>query len=241
MDLKEEEILGDRIAEHWYYRAKANAMLRVSGDDLRHVADVGAGSGFFSRILLSRGADRATLIDPGYPEDRDETHEGKPLRFRRHGDASDASLVLMMDVLEHVEDDVGLAREYISSARPGTRFIITVPAFQWLWSGHDEFLEHFRRYDLRQISDVLTRAGLRVDGGRYLYGLLMPLVMASRLPQRLLGRKSEPKSQMREFGPVMNTAFAAVCAAEAVLPWNRAAGLTAMVWGTVPENRAEPA
>lgn len=234
MDLKEEEILGDRIAQHWYYRAKANAMMQVSGKDLHHVVDVGAGSGFFSRVLLSHGAGEATLIDPGYPEDRDELHEGKPLRFRRHGDASDASVVLMMDVLEHVEDDVGLAREYIASARPGTRFIITVPAFQWLWSGHDEFLEHYRRYDLAQITDVLTRAGLRVDGGRYVYGLLLPLVMASRLPGRLLGRKSEAKSQMREFGPVMNTLFGAVCAAEAVLPGNRVAGLTAMAWGTVP-------
>jgi hypothetical protein len=54
-----------------------------------------------------------------------------------------------MDVIEHVEDDVGLVREYANKVAPGTRFITTVPAFMWLWSGHDVFLEYFRRYTLR--------------------------------------------------------------------------------------------
>ena len=55
----------------------------------------------------------------------------------------------MMDVLEHVSDDVGLVREYAKRAKPGTRFVVSVPAFMWLWSGHDVFLEHHRRYTLR--------------------------------------------------------------------------------------------
>ena len=55
-------------------------------------------------------------------------------------------VILLMDVLEHVDDDVGLLRAYAEPARPGTRFIVSVPAFSWLWSAHDEFLEHRRRY-----------------------------------------------------------------------------------------------
>ena len=48
-----------------------------------------------------------------------------------------------------VEDDVGLMREYVDKVAPGTtRFIVTVLAFMWLWSGHDVFLEHVRRYTL---------------------------------------------------------------------------------------------
>jgi hypothetical protein len=72
-----------------------------------------------------------------------EERIGKPLLFRRSVDQSDADLVLLMDVIEHVEDDVGLVREYANKVAPGTRFITTVPAFMWLWSGHDVFLEHF--------------------------------------------------------------------------------------------------
>jgi hypothetical protein len=229
MDLKEEEILGPDIERHWYYRAKAKALARVVDARGAAVLDVGAGSGFFSRALLERGAAEATLVDPGYPADRDETHAGRPLRFRRAADASGASLILMMDVLEHVEDDAGLARQYVASARPGTRLVATVPAFQWLWSGHDVFLEHHRRYTLKQLSHVLENAGVSVTGGRYLYGLLLPLAAASRLAPG----SREPRSQMRRFGPAANALFSLVCDLEAAAPGNRLAGLTAMAWGTV--------
>ncbi|MET0272578.1 MAG: methyltransferase domain-containing protein, partial [Phenylobacterium sp.] len=145
MDLKEEALLGPGVGRHWYYRAKAQALLRVVEPAGAAVLDVGAGSGFFARRLLEAGASEATLVDPGYPADRNEIHAGKPLRFRRYASADGATLILMMDVLEHVDDDIGLARDYLASARPGTRLAVTVPAFQWLWSGHDVFLEHKRR------------------------------------------------------------------------------------------------
>jgi hypothetical protein len=54
----------------------------------------------------------STCVDPGYSADRDETVSGKPLSFRRHSDRSEADLVLMMDVIEHVENDIGLVEEY---------------------------------------------------------------------------------------------------------------------------------
>ena len=109
----------------------------------------------------------------------------------------------MMDVLEHVHDDTALAAEYIRSARPGTRVVVTVPAFTWMWSGHHDFLEHRRRYTLPGVQAVLRRAGLRLDGGRYLYGLLLPLAAATRLPgtvARRLGRAVAPSSQMHPAG-----------------------------------------
>ena len=55
MDLKEQEILGEGADAHWYYRAKSAAMLRMlRGGSVDEVLDVGAGSGFFSRVLLDR-------------------------------------------------------------------------------------------------------------------------------------------------------------------------------------------
>ena len=84
MDLKEEEILGDQVNTHWYYRAKVAALLRdLNGATRVEVLDIGAGSGFFSRQLLDAGAARATCVDTGYAQDRDETWHGKPIAFRR--------------------------------------------------------------------------------------------------------------------------------------------------------------
>ncbi len=236
MDLKEERILGDTIGEHWYYRAKLAAVLRMLERLApREVLDVGAGSGFFSRALLRgrREIGSATCVDPHYAEDRDDVVAGKPLRFRRRIDATAADLVLMMDVLEHVDDDLGLLRDYVEKAPRGARFLITVPAFQVLWSGHDVFLEHRCRYTLRRLEGVVRTAGLGLERGCYFYGALFPLAAASRLVGRL--RRGEPRSQLRRSGPIANALLWWACRAE--LPLfrnNRLAGLTAMVLAAKP-------
>ncbi|MBN9536787.1 MAG: methyltransferase domain-containing protein, partial [Alphaproteobacteria bacterium] len=139
MDLKEEDILGDAIDRHWYYRSKAAALRRaVSGLAPRRLLDIGAGSGFFSRHLLAATpAESALCVDIGYPADRDDQVAGKPVRFRRDTGPTDCDLVLMMDVLEHVDDDRSLVRHYAGKVPAGAHFLVTVPAFSFLWSGHD--------------------------------------------------------------------------------------------------------
>src|SRR5262245_9481758 len=136
MDLKELEILGGAQDTHWYYVSKARALLRAIGNRTpARVLDVGAGSGFFAKILLrDTTAAGAVCVDTGYTERRLEAYRGKPIAFTPSARTDDVDLVLMLDVLEHVDDDVALVQEYVSSARAGTRFIVSVPAFSWLWS-----------------------------------------------------------------------------------------------------------
>ena len=149
MDLKEEDILGSDIGRHWYYQSKAAALRRmVGGLRPQRLLDVGAGSGFFSRHLLANGAQSALCVDVGYERTWDETVGGKPVLYRRDCDATDCDLVLMMDVLEHVDNDAGLVSHYATKVPAGAHFLVTVPAFRFLWSGHDVFLEHKRRYTL---------------------------------------------------------------------------------------------
>ena len=61
----------------------------------------------------------------------------------------------MMDVLEHVDNDAGLVRHYATKVPSGAHFLVTVPAFRFLWSGHDVFLEHKRRYTLAEIEQTM--------------------------------------------------------------------------------------
>jgi len=238
MDIKEAGLIKGDIAHHWYYRAKLAALHRITRDlDPASLLDVGAGLGFYARAMLTGTTiAQATCVDSGYQDDHDETIADKKLMFRRQIDRSDADLVLMMDVLEHVPDDVGLVAEYAAKVRPGTHFVVTVPAFMWLWSGHDVFLEHYRRYTLRQIEHTLRAGGLRIERGCYFYGALLPLVAASRIGGRLLhGGRQAAGSQMRDHGAVMNALFGTVCRVE--LPFfraNRLAGLTALVRARKP-------
>ena len=229
MDLKEEDILGGAIGRHWYYRSKAAALRRaVAGLAPRRLLDIGAGSGFFSRHLLAATpAESALCVDIGYPADRDDQVAGKPVRFRRDTGPTDCDLVLMMDVLEHVDDDRSLVRHYAGKVPAGAHFLVTVPAFSFLWSGHDVFLEHKRRYRLPEIEAVLGDAGLEIVRGAYYFGLVFPLAAAVRLADR---NTTEPRSSLKKHGAFANGLLATLCAAELPLfPINRLAGLSAFV------------
>ena len=234
MDLKEEDILGDDIGRHWYYRFKAAALRRaVAHVQPRRLLDVGAGSGFFSRHLLAETpAESALCVDIGYPGDRDDSVAGKPVRYRRDTGPTDCDLVLMMDVLEHVDDDRGLARHYASKVPSGAHFLVTGPAFAFLWSGHDVFLEHKRRYRLPEIEAAMQAAGLKIVRGAYYFALVFPLAAAVRLADR---NTTEPRSSLKKHGALANGLLSALCAAELPLfPYNRLAGLSAFVLAKKP-------
>jgi SAM-dependent methyltransferase len=234
MDLKEEDILGADIGRHWYYRSKAAALRRaVSRLSPRHILDIGAGSGFFSRHLLAEGgAQSALCVDIGYTADRDDSVAGKPVLYRRDTGPTDCDLVLMMDVLEHVDDDRGLVRLYADKVPSGAHFLATVPAFRFLWSGHDVFLEHKRRYRLPEIEKTMTDAGLEVVHGAYYFGFIFPLAAAVRLATR---GDTSPKSSLSRQGAVTNGLLTLACMAELPLfPINRLAGLSAFVLAKKP-------
>jgi SAM-dependent methyltransferase len=237
VDLKEEEILGDQIYSHWYYRAKRAVLLReLRGRVPAEVLDIGAGSGYFSRILLEAGADRAVCVDSGYPEDRDDVWDGKPVSFRRSIQSCNADLVLAMDVMEHVADETFLMRPYIDLVKPGTRFIVSVPAFQFLWSEHDVFLEHHRRYTLRTLEKAVKACGVKVDWSHYYYAGVFPLAAGMRLLERIKsGRDRKPKSQLKRHGTLQNSILSAICSVERpLMRANRLFGLTAFAAGHKP-------
>ncbi len=239
MDLKEEEILGDKIGDHWYYQSKAKAMERaLDGLEVSTALDIGSGSGFFaSHLLQNSDIQQIDCVDTSYEADGEETFAGgKVLRQRR--DLNDAltgvDLAVLMDVCEHVEDDTGLLRATVERVAPGGHVFVTVPAFQWLWSGHDDFLGHVRRYTLPEVEALFERAGLVVDSGHYFFGLVFPAAAA----QRLVGRRStdqKPASKLKVYSPVLNGVLKGMSSMETfVQSWNRLGGLSVVVLGHRP-------
>lgn len=230
MDLREEEILGSNIGEHWYYQAKKAALMRyIQHLEPRVILDVGAGSGFFSRALLcSKTVQEAICVDTGYWSEHKELVSGKPIRFCSSCGKVDANLVLLMDVLEHVDDDAMLLQEYIGKVPGGACFLVTVPAFSFLWSGHDVYLGHKRRYTLSALERLVHNAGLKVERISYYYGLVFPLAVAIRYFNRLLrGANDLPRSHLKQHSALVNRFLAGVCAAELpLIDLNRLAGLT---------------
>lgn len=88
-----------------------------------------------------------------------------------------AGIALMLDVLEHCENDLAAASSVAASGLvdKNTLFFVSVPAFRRLFGAHDRSLGHYRRYSLPEISAVLEKSGFRIiDSGYFFFSLLMP-------------------------------------------------------------------
>ena len=71
-----------------------------------------------------------------------------------------ADIILAMDVLEHIKEDHAALKEWRNTLKPDGLLLITVPAFQHLWSSHDIFLGHYKRYNNKSLNDLANSAGL---------------------------------------------------------------------------------
>ncbi|APB98381.1 class I SAM-dependent methyltransferase [Polynucleobacter asymbioticus] len=234
MDLKEIDVLGSDINAHWYYKSKATAATRFLKNAPLRILDVGAGSGFFSRYLLrNTAAHNACCVDINYQTQWEELEGSKSIVFRKQIEASDANLVLIMDVLEHVEDDVGLLKLYAEKVSIGTDFLISVPAFDFLWSSHDEFLEHHRRYTIREVESLVQKSGLEVVQSSYYFGCVFPIAATLRLLERFKILPKKTGSQLVKHSFLVNSLLNFLCKIEMpFIKLNRTAGLTVFCLAT---------
>lgn len=181
------------IARLWVLRRLiASQVQLVPGSS---VVDVGCGDAFVVGELARAFPDTQFYgIDAAFtPVSAAERQQTLPPNVRLFHDldalpaVAPAALVLLMDVIEHIEDDHAFLtdlrrREFVGS---DTRLMVTVPAFQWLFSSHDVFLKHFRRYTNRQLQDRLQGAGLHVIEIGYFFATLLPLRILGVIAERV--------------------------------------------------------
>ena len=108
--------------------------------------------------------------------------------------------MLALDIVEHIEDDRQALSEIARVLRPDGVAVITVPAFPFLWSGHDEALYHKRRYTRATLERALADAGLSVRVGGFGQATIFPAAACVRLGRRWLarGKRARPGSDVRE-------------------------------------------
>lgn len=122
-------------------------------------------------------------------------------------------LVLLLDVLEHIENDCESMKAINSLLAPQGYVVLTVPAFPFLWSEHDEQHHHKRRYVSSNLEQVIREAGLRLVYLTYFNTWLFPMVAAVRLVRR----RSPSKQIARDMqlpGPFVNRVLQAVFSSE---------------------------
>ena len=177
---------------HPWERARQRLLVRVLRTNgllssTQTVLDVGSGDGWLAGNLMKLLSPDSTCTcwDSAYTEDSQKNG----LLMIKDRPAENYSLLLMLDVLEHIEDDKVFFEETVcSNLRGGGHILCSVPAFSRLFSQHDIRLGHYRRYDKHQLFKLIADAGLtRLRFGGAFVSLL-PLRLLAMLGQRLAGK-----------------------------------------------------
>lgn len=131
------------------------------------------------------------------------------------------NLVLMADILEHVDDDSGLLKfikQYVASEG---YLLITVPAYQFLWSEHDEALQHKRRYSYSQLAKQLHGAGFKINYASHFFASIFPLIVLYRFINKILNllkpRKTLPTTSYAGNSLFFNTILTLLFSVESFL------------------------
>lgn len=215
-----DRIVYDRMAAHdtthWWYRARREILsdyLSRYGDlpACARILEIGCGTGHNLPMLARFGDVDAIEIDSAAAQFAAE-RLGKPVGNAPLPELAGVErgaydLVAVLDVVEHVEDDVAALNALGSLLKPGGKILVTVPAHPWMWSAHDVVNHHHRRYSKRTLTDAMRKAGLGWRKLGYFNSLLFPAAVAARVAGKLTGKEDSDDSPPSK---PLNTAFEAV-------------------------------
>ncbi len=121
-------------------------------------------------------------------------------------------LVAALDVVEHLDDDAASLRALAAAIRPGGWLLVTVPAFGFLWSRHDEVHHHKRRYRKPDMLSPIREAGLTPCMASYFNTLLFPAVLMARYGKKLFHLDHNEDDRLP--GPMANRVLQSIFASE---------------------------
>ncbi len=228
---------------HWWWRAREEMLIELLAriappGGFGAILDVGCGDGlsfpYLGRFGEPEGIEADGALVSAQAQARGSIHIGpfdetfRP--DRRYG------LITMLDVIEHLDDDLAALRCAAALLDPGGLLVITVPAFRLLWTAHDDFNHHRRRYTAAGLGRLARQAGLVVRRRRYFFHWLFPLKLLVRLKE---GLAAGPPPMAEVPAPRVNRWFHGLSRLEqrtwGRLPWPLGSSLVAVC--ALPEIR----
>ena len=197
------EILFESEEDHWWLASRRRMVVdwvrqRYPGRHDLRILDVGCGTGMMlvemARMGQAQGID-ASDEALAFCRRRGLTavQKGNVLELPFADGSFD--VLTGVDILEHIDDDVGALREWRRVLKPGGRLFLFVPAHQWLWSLQDEISGHRRRYTAGLLRRVVAEAGLVVERQSYVSTYLLPVIVLGRIWLKALRRFKDVKTE----------------------------------------------
>jgi SAM-dependent methyltransferase len=222
-----ERVVYQQMAElddrHWWYRARRKIIAELIRREVRpqrkaQILEIGCGTGHNLAMLAGFGhVDGLELDDEARA--LSEQRLGRKIMSSplpelagvpdRHYD-----LIGTFDVIEHIDDDHAALASIAAKLKPGGKFVMTVPAHQWMWSAHDVVNHHKRRYSKGSLKQLVECSPMQLQKVGYFNSVLFPLAVAERAASKLRGKDS---ADVKLPPAPLNTALEKIFQAEGYL------------------------
>jgi SAM-dependent methyltransferase len=209
MDQQLMKVMLEVDEHHWWYRGRrrviAAELQRLTVPWPAVVLDAGCGSGRTMEELIAYGEVHGLELDPvaaavARGRGRGDVQEGVVEELPWPDDTFD--LITCLDVIEHTKNDRVALASLRRVCKPGGWLLVTVPAYQALWSRHDEINHHYRRYNRRMLRAAAIEAGWRVERMTSFNSLLLAPAAAVRIAQRRRASNGHSQTSDLQLGPV---------------------------------------
>jgi SAM-dependent methyltransferase len=222
-----ERIVYQQMAElddrHWWYRARREVLAELIRREVRPPKD--------AKILelgCGTGHNLAMLSGFGHVDGLELDEEARALSEKRLGRKVMSAplpelagvpdrrydVIGAFDVIEHINDDRAALSSIAAKLKPSGKFVMTVPAHQWMWSAHDVVNHHKRRYSKGALKALIETSPMKLERIGYFNSLLFPLAVAQRGASRL---RREDDADVRLPPAALNTTLEKIFAAERYL------------------------
>lgn len=214
MNISEYKEMSEREENYWWHTGRMSIINKqlhklIKNNKKYKILNVGCGTGGTIPTLEKFGD--VTNIDIS-PEAlkflKIKGYSGKLIKDHRLPfNSGEFDIVIALDVLEHIDEDRLSLDEWSRVLKKDGKIIVTVPAYKFLWSGHDTSLHHQRRYTRNRLDWDLKKSSFKKLKNSYMITFSFFLVVGFRLIYKLLGKKMTENTSYVNLPPIINTLF----------------------------------
>ncbi|MDR0706722.1 MAG: class I SAM-dependent methyltransferase [Treponema sp.] len=171
---------GEIIYQHPWKLSRGNCVLKnIEKRNLHNIADIGVNDMYYTKKAKKFVDGKIYAVDIFFPEEGVIKDEIICINDIEKLPDDELDGIIMMDVLEHIENDKAFFGVAVDKLKDNGTVLITVPAWQFLFSAHDKRAKHFRRYNRKQLLELLKGNKIKIEKCHYFYTSLFFARLAS--------------------------------------------------------------
>lgn len=202
--------------DYWWHRGKRfvlkDILKKYAPGKSKEVLEMGCGAGTITEILSRNHkvlgidvSEEAIHICHKKGLSNTELRDIFDLDTKKYKNHFD--ICISLDVLEHIQEDKKAMKIVYDVLKPQGAFIVNVPAHKFLWSEHDEALQHKRRYTRYELRRKLEESGFNIVKETYFVSFVFPIIVFYRTWGNLFHRGAYPKTSYVKLNDSLNNFF----------------------------------